>query len=202
MNQFWCEATGEIELCLHVLVCVQVQESALILQGQGVPSCGHWVLHFSVGASLLKPFEETNWMMWRPPPDLWALPEAVLVYILPPGLPVCFLFEFIAVQCECQCSVSWQQTDALCSLLGTSLTWWRFQHNQAEPDWLHGFTQTTPAKTTFQTFLKHHLTCGYCLDVLSFITLLVFSGRQFMSLLYLVDSKTSVNQLYENMSQT
>lgn len=60
MNRFRCEATAETELCLHVPVCVKVQESVLVMQGQGVPSRGHGVLRFSAGASLLKPFEETN----------------------------------------------------------------------------------------------------------------------------------------------
>lgn len=189
MNQFWCEATVEIELCLRALVYVKVQENSLILQGQGVSSSGHRVLHFTPGASLLE--RRPGWCE-GPTTTCGPIPEAMLVYILPPALPLLssVWVHPCALRCECQCRGSSQQTDALCSLLRTSLTWAKHhtRPGQTKSGWMVSLRRRQQKKT-FRTFFKHQLTCGYRLYLLSFITLLVFTCSQLMSPSYLVFSR-------------
>lgn len=132
-------------------------------------------------------FGETTRMMWRPHHDLWAHTWGnAMVYILPPALP-CLSSVWVhpcALRCECQCHGSWRQTDALCSLLRTSLTWAKRHARPGQTrvvGWFH--SDGDSKKKKFRTFFKHQLTCGYCL-FLSYLVYLVFTCSQLMCLIF------------------
>lgn len=109
MNQFIWRNCGNAAVAACSCLCKSKRE---LTSSAGAGCLFFWSLSLQLisGASLIKPFGETTQMVWRPRSDLWALPEAVLVYILPSALTDCFLFGFIPVYCGVNVSVvcHWQ----------------------------------------------------------------------------------------------
>lgn len=104
MNQFIWRNCGNAAVAACSCLCKSKRE---LTSSAGAGCLFFWSLslHFISGASLIKPFGETTRVVRRPRSDLWALPEAVLVYILPSALTDCFLFGFIPVHCGVNVSV-------------------------------------------------------------------------------------------------